>query len=78
MKEGSDDKKVQPQSLGDVVKVMDMQVRRDIDLPRARAYWLKTLSQMPAEVLAEALSSALATGRYQEAPRRCSGCCQPR
>lgn len=64
-----------PQSRDDVLRVIDMQVRRDIDLMRARQYWRKTLEETPVDVLVEALSDALATGRYQEVPKyRC--CCR--
>ncbi len=58
------------------MRYMDMQVRRDCDLPRARQYWQKTLEETPKEALVQALSMALATGRYQEKPRgRCCRCC---
>lgn len=58
------------------MRYIDMQVRRDCDLMRARHYWEKTLEETPKEVLVEALSMALATGRYQEKPRcRCSRSC---
>ncbi len=51
---------------------VDMQVRRDCDLMRARHYWEKTLEETPREILVEALSLSLATGRYQKTPRcRC-------
>lgn len=53
---------------------IDMQVRRDIDLMRARHYWEKTLEGTPKAVLVEALSLALATGRYQMKPR--CNCCR--
>ncbi|CAN2975971.1 hypothetical protein METHPM2_360028 [Pseudomonas sp. PM2] len=36
---------------------------------RARHYWGKTLEETPKEVLVEALSMALANGRYQKTPR---------
>ncbi|WP_143133083.1 hypothetical protein [Pseudomonas plecoglossicida] len=59
-----------------VMRYIDMQVRRDCDLMRARHYWEKTLEETPKEVLVEALSMALATGRYQEKPRcRCCRSC---
>lgn len=58
------------------MRYIDMQVRRDCDLMRARHYWEKTLEETPKEVLVEALSMALATGRYQEKPRcRCCRSC---
>lgn len=63
------------QGRDDVLRVIGMQVRRDIDLMRARQYWRKTLEETPVEVLVEALSDALATGRYQEVPR-CKCCCR--
>lgn len=64
-----------PQSRDDVLRIIDMQVRRDIDLMRARQYWRKTLEETPVDVLVEALSDALATGRYQEVPK-CRCCCR--
>lgn len=64
-----------PQSLDEVLRIIGMQVRRDIDQMRARQYWRKTLAETPADVLVDALSIALATGRYQEAPR-CPCCCR--
>lgn len=64
-----------PQSRDDVLRVIDMQVRRDIDLMRARQYWRKTLEETPVDVLVEALSDALATGCYQEVPK-CRCCCR--
>ncbi|MNJ21934.1 hypothetical protein D3C77_162980 [compost metagenome] len=68
--------KKSPQSWEEVLRVIDMQVRRDCDLMRARHYWEKTLEETPKEVLVEALSMALATGRYQEKPRcRCCRSC---
>lgn len=63
-----------PQSRDEVLKIIDMQVRRDVDLMRARHYWRQTLEETPVEVLAEALSVALATGRYQNVPKCKCGC----
>lgn len=57
-----------------MLKIIDMQVRRDVDLMRARHYWRKTLEETPVEVLVEALSDALATGRYQNVPKCKCGC----
>lgn len=59
-----------------IERIMDMQVRRDIDQFRARSFWRKVLAGTPTEELVEALSMALATGRYQETPKpKCCGCC---
>ncbi|POG01012.1 hypothetical protein BGP82_26565 [Pseudomonas putida] len=66
--------KKSPQSLEEVLRYIDMQVRRDFDLMRARHYWEKTLEGTPKDVLVEALSLALATGRYQMKPR--CNCCR--
>ncbi|WP_157838140.1 hypothetical protein [Pseudomonas sp. PH1b] len=52
-----------------IVTVIDSQVRRDIDLVRAQQYWSKVLEDTPTAVLVQALSYALATGRYQITPR---------
>lgn len=69
-----EEQKVIPQSLDDLLHGIDMQVRRDIDQMRAKHYWGKTLDETPKEVLVEALSMALATGRYQMTPRcNCHG-----
>lgn len=58
------------------MRFIDMQVRRDCDLMRARQYWEKTLEETPREILVEALSLSLATGRYQPKPRcRCFHTC---
>lgn len=57
------------QSCEQVMRYIDMQVRRDCDLPRARHYWQKTLEETPKDVLVEAFRMALATGRYQAKPR---------
>lgn len=59
------------------MRYIDMQVHRACDLMRARHYWQKTLEETPKEVLVEALSLALATGRYQQKPRsQCCRCCR--
>ncbi|MFB1634133.1 hypothetical protein [Pseudomonas sp. AP-1] len=71
-----EEEKKSPQTWEQVMRYIDMQVRRDCDLVRARHYWQKTLEETPGEVLVEALSMALATGRYQEKPRgRYCRCC---
>ncbi|MBA1297788.1 MULTISPECIES: hypothetical protein [Pseudomonas] len=61
--------KQSPQSSEDVQRSIEMQINRDIDSMRARHYWGKTLEETPKEVLVEALSMALANGRYQKTPR---------
>lgn len=64
------------QSMEDIMSCVEAQVRRDCDLTRARHYWEKTLEETPKEILVEALSLSLATGRYQIKPRcRCSQTC---
>lgn len=52
-----------------IVTVIDSQVRRDMDFVRAQHYWGKVLEDTPAAVLVQALSYALASGRYQMTPR---------
>jgi hypothetical protein len=62
---------------GEIMNSIDMQVRRDIDFMRAQHYWGKVLEGTPKEILIEALSMTLATGRYQVTPKcRCRGCPQ--
>ncbi|WP_157838138.1 hypothetical protein [Pseudomonas sp. PH1b] len=61
-----------------IVIMIDSQVRRDVDLVHAQQYWAKTLEEAPTAVLVEALSYALASGRYQEAPRNRCHCCTHR
>ena len=64
-------------SRDEIIRSIDMQVRRDIDFMRAQHYWGKVLEETPKEVLIEALSLSLATGRYQITPKcRCRGCPQ--
>ncbi|QLG93386.1 hypothetical protein HZF02_16060 [Pseudomonas yamanorum] len=70
--------KVIPQTLEDLLRCIDRQVRRDIDQMRAKHYWGKTLEETPREVLAEALSMALATGRYQITQHNRCHCCNHR
>ncbi|QAY92557.1 hypothetical protein [Pseudomonas sp. ACM7] len=68
---------VSGKSRDEIIQSMDMQVRRDIDFMRAQHYWGKVLDGTPKEVLIEALSMALATGRYQITLKcRCQGCSQ--
>lgn len=68
---------VSGKSRDEIIKSIDMQVRRDIDFMRAQHYWGKVLEGTPKKILIEALSMALATGRYQVAPKcRCRGCPQ--
>ncbi|NMX64764.1 hypothetical protein [Pseudomonas sp. WS 5079] len=64
-----DEQKVKAQSRDDILKCVDMQVSRDFDFSRAKQYWGKILEETPKEILVEALSMALASGRYQMAPR---------
>ncbi|WP_371356115.1 hypothetical protein ACA087_06430 [Pseudomonas chlororaphis] len=68
--------KVSPQSRDEVLKYIDMQVRRDFDQMRAKHYWERTLEGTPKEVLVEALTIALASGRYQMTPRCQCHCCR--
>ena len=70
-----EEQKVIPQTREDLLRCIDRQVRRDIDQIRAKHYWGKTLEETPKEVLVEALSMALATGRYQMAPSCRCRCC---
>ncbi|PTT02209.1 hypothetical protein [Pseudomonas sp. HMWF006] len=60
-----EEQQVREKARNDLMKCIDMQVRRDFDFMRARQYWEKVLEETPKEVLAEALSMTLATGRYQ-------------
>ena len=49
-------------------------IRKDYDGIRAKLYWNNILDKVPKEVIADALSTALGSGRYQEKPRcRCCG-----
>lgn len=59
-----------------IVTVIDSQVRRDMDLVRAQQYWSKVLENTPTAVLVQALSYALASGRYQMTPRCQCQCCR--
>ncbi|QNH77832.1 hypothetical protein GGD92_06070 [Pseudomonas protegens] len=68
---------LKPQRLDEVLKSIDLQVRRDVDSMRAKHYWETTLLGTPNDVLVEALTMALASGRYQMTPRGCP-CCRNR
>ncbi|WP_448092495.1 hypothetical protein [Pseudomonas lini] len=71
-----ENEKESPQSRDEVLKYIDMQVRRDIDQMRAKQYWDRTLEGTPKEVLVDALTIALASGRYQMTPRCQCQCCR--
>ncbi|VVE74756.1 hypothetical protein PCA31118_04836 [Pandoraea captiosa] len=58
-----------------VLSGIDNQIRHYMDSVRARNFWLKVLSEMPAETVAQALSIALSGGQYQAVPR-CNCCCK--
>jgi hypothetical protein len=64
-------KPLAPQTAEDIVRIIDMQISRDIDLWRARDYWARTLASTPPEVLIDALGQALSHGQYQRTPRCC-------
>ncbi|MBP5951305.1 hypothetical protein [Pseudomonas sp. P42] len=68
-----ENEKVIPQNVTEVLRYIDMQVRRDVDQMRAKQYWERTLEGTPREVLVDALTIALASGRYQMTPR-CQCC----
>ncbi|WP_052506131.1 hypothetical protein [Pseudomonas sp. MRSN 12121] len=71
-----EEQQVREKKRDDLMRCIDMQVRRDFDFMRARQYWGKVLEETPIEVLAEALSMTLATGRYQMTPRCKCQCCR--
>lgn len=49
-------------------------VRKDYDWARAKLYWSHVLETVPKDVIVDALSRALSSGRYQETPTcRCCG-----
>jgi hypothetical protein len=50
-------------------------IRKDYDGIRAKLYWNNTLDKVPKEVIVDALSMALSSGRYQEKPRCQCRCC---
>ncbi|RRW94274.1 hypothetical protein [Pandoraea apista] len=58
-----------------VLSGVDNQIRHHMDSVRARKFWLKVLSEVPAETVAQALSMALSGGQYQAVPR-CNCCCK--
>ncbi|APC18545.1 hypothetical protein BLL42_23570 [Pseudomonas frederiksbergensis] len=58
----------------ELVKIFDMQIRRDMDYVRAKAYWSRSLQDLPLAALTEALAR-LSSGRYQMVPNcRCHRC----
>lgn len=58
----------------DVLEIFDMQIRREMDYVRAKAYWERALQELPLAVLSEALAQ-LSCGRYQMTPHcRCPYC----
>lgn len=58
-----------------VSQVIGLQINKQMDGIRARAYWLKALEGIPNEILAEALAMELSSNKYQEVPR-CRCCCR--
>lgn len=66
-----------PKQLSEVSKVIEQQIRKEMDGVRARLYWQNALAGIPQEVMAEALAMALSSKRYQEVPR-CQCCCRQR
>lgn len=59
----------------EVLKAIELQIRKEMDCVRARLYWQNALAGIPHEVMAEALAVALSSKRYQEVPR-CQCCCR--
>ncbi|WP_405119220.1 hypothetical protein [Pseudomonas leptonychotis] len=64
-----------PMQLSEVSKVIGQQIRKEMDCVRARLYWQNALTNIPTEVVAEALAGALSSKLYQEVPR-CQCCCR--
>jgi hypothetical protein len=58
-----------------LLKIFDMQVRRDMDYVRAREYWNRCIQDLPIGTLVEALAR-LSSGRYQMTPRYQCQCCR--
>ena len=60
-----------------LMKIFDMQIRRDMDYVRAREYWSRCIQYLPIATLVEALAR-LSSGRYQMTPRNQCHCCRHR
>ena len=60
-----------------LMKIFDMQIRRDMDYVRAREYWGKSIQDLPIGTLVEALAR-LSSGRYQMTPSGRCHCCRHR
>jgi hypothetical protein len=61
--------------LGKITAFIKARIRGDIDSIRARGVWKKILADMPADTIAEALTTEINHHVYQEIPRcHCRGC----
>lgn len=73
--EGKKNESRRSDQLSEVLKMVELQVRKEMDSVRGRLYWQKALEEIPHEVMAEALAIALSSKSYQEIPR-CQCCCR--
>lgn len=60
-----------------LIKIFDMQIRRDMDYVRALEYWNRCIQDLPISTLVEALAR-LSSGRYQMTPSGRCHCCSHR